>query len=467
MTARNPPDLSVLSRVAPGNAGESGAPSPGRKPRGLLAGLVLLAAAGLSMYLAIGVLDRRVEVKVARVLSRGATGVAGDNGGAGWASVQAPGWVEPEPFAVGVPALADGVVKEVLVLEGQEVEAGQVVARMIEDDAVFEVRGAEAMCSEREAELNKAKAGVTRAKSELEAEQAEAAAQRDELETKRNLTNPKSLGESRTRQSEIRLAGQDAKVKAAEAMVVEAEAEVRGAEASLRQAQVMHSIAKLRHERMEIRSPVKGVVLSRLVAPGAHLMLSSMTDMKPEIVKLYDPARLQVRADVALAEAWKVKVGQGAEVSTEALPGKTFKGRVTRIVPEVSLQKNAIQIKVAIENPDSMLKPEMLAKVLLPGGAPETSGAPGGEGAAAEEALFVPLAALHWTDGDRSMLWVYHKESGTASPREVRVGSAPLEGWRQVIEGLRAGDMVLVSAPTGLTETTKLRVKEDDARSGS
>lgn len=466
MTARNPPDLSVLSRSVGQNAGAVGAPSSSRGTRVIL-GAVLFIAAVVAVYLATGGFESKVEVSVARVVSHGG-GAAGVAGPDATIAVQAPGWVEPDPFAVSVSALADGVIKEVLVLEGQEVEAGQVVARMIDEDAVLEERGAAAMCTEREAELNKAKAGVARARAELEAEQAEAAAQRDEIETKKNLTNAKSLGESRTRQSEIRLAGQDAKVKAAEAMIVEAEEDVRAAEGALTRAQAMHGVARLKHERMEIKAPVKGVVLSRLVAPGAHMMLSSMTDMKPDVVKLYDPAKLQVRVDVPLAEAWKVKAGQEAEVFTEALPQKTFKGRVTRVVPEASLQKNTVQLKVSIENPDPALKPEMLARVRFPGG---SAGATRDSGAASDamdgESLFVPLAALQWTDKDRSMLWVYQESSRTAAPREVRIGSAVKDGWRQVVEGLKAGDMVLLTVPSGMTETTKLRVKEERPGSGS
>ena len=51
------------------------------------------------------------------------------------AVTEAAGWLEADPFPIYVPALAPGIVKEVLVLEGEPVEAGQVVVRMIDDDA--------------------------------------------------------------------------------------------------------------------------------------------------------------------------------------------------------------------------------------------------------------------------------------------------------------------------------------------
>src|SRR4051794_19817961 len=54
---------------------------------------------------------------------------------AGTALFQAAGWVEPRPTPVVVTALGEGVVEELLVKEGQEVKAGQAVARLIAEDA--------------------------------------------------------------------------------------------------------------------------------------------------------------------------------------------------------------------------------------------------------------------------------------------------------------------------------------------
>lgn len=54
---------------------------------------------------------------------------------------------------------------------------------------------------------------------------------------------------------------------------------------------------------------------------------------------------------------------QRTEISLDAEPGKTYVGRVIRIQPRASLQKNTVQVKVSIENPSPMLRPDMSAKV--------------------------------------------------------------------------------------------------------
>ena len=75
-------------------------------------------------------------------------------------TIQAPGWVEPEPDLVACTALADGVVRELLVLEGDHVESGQIVARLVDDDARLAHDRAVAMLALAEASLESARAEV-------------------------------------------------------------------------------------------------------------------------------------------------------------------------------------------------------------------------------------------------------------------------------------------------------------------
>ena len=78
--------------------------------------------------------------------------------GPGGVAVQAPGWVEADPFDIYVSALTDGVIEEILVLEGDRVVAGQEIARLHDEEAVIEVARLEAQAKEHQAHLEKAKA---------------------------------------------------------------------------------------------------------------------------------------------------------------------------------------------------------------------------------------------------------------------------------------------------------------------
>ena len=130
----SPVDLSILARGSAGPAAPTALPSPPRRrwaTRLVIPTVILVGAGAVLAYTGRDALLPQTAVHVVPVVTK--TGVAGV---AASVAVQAPGWVEAAPFATAVSALADGVVKEVLVLEGQPVEPGEVIARLVDDDAI-------------------------------------------------------------------------------------------------------------------------------------------------------------------------------------------------------------------------------------------------------------------------------------------------------------------------------------------
>src|SRR5205814_3246818 len=80
---------------------------------------------------------------------------------------RAAGWAEPRPTPTVVTALAEGVVEKLFVVEGQAVEAGEVVARLIDADARLALDAAEADVKLREGELAAARAALVAARVRL------------------------------------------------------------------------------------------------------------------------------------------------------------------------------------------------------------------------------------------------------------------------------------------------------------
>jgi len=122
------------------------------KTRVIVPGAILGGAAALFLIVGAESLRPAVEVSVAPVVAQQGEAPTGAT------TVQASGWLEPAPFPVYVSALVAGVVEEVLVLEGQAVKPGQVVARLIDDRARIAVRDAEA-------ELKRARGALLAAKA--------------------------------------------------------------------------------------------------------------------------------------------------------------------------------------------------------------------------------------------------------------------------------------------------------------
>lgn len=437
--------------------------------------------------------------------------------------VQAPGWIEADPFSISVSALSDGVVKEVLVLEGDRVAAGQVVARLVEDDARLALTAAEAETALRRASLLSAEATLRAAEQEwehpierrrsletAEAMRAEMRAELDRLPAEiaaeqallvelhaehervgqvyeshsaaaieliraqqrceaqsarlKLIEGRRPILEAKIRQldAEVTAAQENLRLRISETRVLaDAKAGLARAQAELQRAEAMRDEARLRLERMSVRSPVDGVVQSRLIEPGSKLSLSMDDPRSAQAIRLYDPEKLQVRVDVPLADSARIGVGQKAQVSVDALPDRVFEGVVTRVVHEADVQKNTVQFKVAILRPAAELKPEMLARAKFLGKTDP-------EGETGTSSVFAPASLVRGSPGGPDRVWLVDQGKGLAVSREVTAGPARMGGWVEVRQGLQPGDRLIVGDPAGLREGTRVRVIReiggDDAR---
>jgi multidrug efflux pump subunit AcrA (membrane-fusion protein) len=149
--------------------------------------------------------------------------------------------------------------------------------------------------------------------------------------------------------------------------------------------------------------------------------------------------------DVPLADAAKIGVGQQAEVVVDVLPERTFKGRLTRIVNEADVQKNTLQVKVAIEEPATEIKPEMLARARFLAN-------PDARADGQAERLLVPESVLLRHAGGHTMLWIADQARNQAVARTVTLGTGGADGWVVVEAGVQAGDRVIVDPPENLKE---------------
>jgi RND family efflux transporter MFP subunit len=419
-----------------------------------------------------------------------------ETGGGG--VVQATGWVEPDPYPIAVSALTDGVVKEVLVLENSAVTAGQVVARLVDDDARLALARAEAELAHKTATLAAAqrtwdnpvertravaaaeamaeetKAELARLPAEVAAAAAMAEQARQELRrVERLVETPGAVSELEVIQARQRFEAQEATLRATrqkqpvlEQQLRQREAELTAArdnqrlrieetgaldeaKAAVALAQAARDEAKLRLDRTEVRSPADGVVMTRLAEPGAKLYLSMDHPHSAQAVRLYDPKRLQVRVDVPLADAAKVAVGQRAQVVVAALPDRTFEGKVSRVVNEADVQKNTLQFKVAIADPSPVLKPEMLARVKFLAPVGEATTRP-------SQLVFAPESLIQKTEGG-AKAWVVDTRRGVAALRAVQPTETRQDGWVAVTDGLHAGDR-LIADPSGLSDGQRVKV---------
>lgn len=430
---------------------------------------------------------------------------------------QAAGWIEPEPFAVLVTPLTAGVVREVTVLEGRRVNADDVVARLVDADAKIALAQTKAEHQMRKTEQRIADISHKAAQDEwanpidlrresavaqaeelrLAAElkmhaaalaeaEAEIAFRRLDVEKEKRLEElglqkdlPRRMAEAAIKKAEAardqvaaRRGTLDAQMAAAKANTAaardrlglriadkkrldEAGAGVAQAEARVAQAKSAQDAAQLALDRTEVKTPVGGVVLARFALPGTRVGMAAAAGEAHGggIVAIYDPESLQVRVDVPLEHVGKIAAGGRCEVLVDSVPGRSFVGKVLHSVHQADIVKNTLQVKVRIEKPDQLLRPEMIARVRFV--------APPQSGSTAKEAvrLLIPKEAVEKTDAG-SAVWIIDGADKTARRKSVVIGLGRQGDLVEVTSGLTAADKVIVGGREGLVEGERVKTAE-------
>ncbi len=174
---------------------------------------------------------------------------------------------------------------------------------------------------------------------------------------------------------------------------------------------------------LTINSPVSGYITERNALPNMYV--------QPE-TKLYAVADLStvwVYAQVFQTDVGRIRPGDSAEVTVEAYPGKTFKGRVEFILPQVDMNTRTVRVRLALPNPGLQLKPGMFVNVALK--------------SQMRRALTVPASAV-FHSGTRNLLFI-SKGEGNIEPHDVELGPRVGEDY-VVLKGVKQGDSIVTSA---------------------
>jgi multidrug efflux pump subunit AcrA (membrane-fusion protein) len=187
-------------------------------------------------------------------------------------------------------------------------------------------------------------------------------------------------------------------------------------------------------------------------------MLAMDSPHSAYVARLYDPTKLQVRVDVPLADAHKIGVGTPTELTAEAVPNRTLRGEITRIVNEADLTKNTLQFKVRIIDPPEGLKPEMLARVkFLTTPQPQNAAAANlTQGSSGDHLPFVP-ERLVTRDGAGASVLIADRARGVAVRKSVTLTENVHDGWIGIRSGVAAGDAIIES-PANLADGARITV---------
>ncbi len=370
---------------------------------------------------------------------------------------QAAGWIEADPWLVHATALVSGVVEEVLVLEDQEVTAGQPLARLDLGDLHLARRRAEAAQGAAAAAVLQAQADVAQAQAQrgqwqarlavAEARVAEIAEVLQRQEAGGTAVSAGAAAQTRRQMdsAQAAVAAVVAEEQVIAAGVAAAEARLAMAQARSDEAAVAVDQARLNERRGLITAPISGRIQRLRAYPGRPLMLGGDMPFSATVAEIFDPQRLQVRVDVALVDAAGLHVGQRARIAVDALGERRLGGTVTRLAGQADVARNTVQAKVALDEGDELLRPEMLARVQFLGRA--ETGAEADQGEILQ--VYLPQSAV---DGDS--VWLIVEGRLRRHPLRIRAR----DGAWVAVEGLSPGALVVDRPAPDLSDKQRVQV---------
>ena len=390
------------------------APPPSRRGLWITLAVVLtliaLAALGWKLFGA----DQAIEVRTAIVTVSGS--------GTGSASVlDATGYVVARRMAT-VSAKITGKVREVLIEEGQQVEAGQVLARLDPVDA-------NAQRSLAAAQLSAANSQIENMRAQLR--EAEANAVRMAAMVQKQLI-PRSQ--------------YDQAIAQRDAMRAQMDMAKRNAKVAAGQLQIADNGV----DNTVIRAPFTGVVIDKAAQPGE--MISPLSAgggfTRTGIGTIVDMDSLEVEVDVSEAYIGRVQPKMAVEAVLNAYPDWKIPAEVIAIIPTADRAKATVKVRISLKSRDARIVPDMGVRVSFLERAPPAGAAP------IAPRVLVPTAAVR-QDGDRDSVFLLNQ--GMAERHEVKLGGT-LGDDRQVLSGLSGGEEVIVEAPDTLKDGDAVRV---------
>ena len=399
---------------------ERNAPPPPRSWRWLwivLGVLALLAVVAGGMRMLRG--DTSVQVHVAT-----ATAIGGASGNA--SVLDATGYVTAHRQAT-VSSKISGKVKEIFIEEGQHVDAGFVMATLDPIDA-------NAQRSLSQSQVAAARSQVDSMQAQLKWAQADAA-RLQELSAKKLVSRS---------QYEQAIASRD-----------NLKAQMEAAQHNVQVATDSAHIADLGVDNTIVRAPFAGVVIAKAAQVGEIVSPFSAGGgfTRTGIGTIVDMDSLEIEVDVNEAYIGRVQPKMPVEAVLNAYPDWKIPAEVIAIIPTADRSKATVKVRIALKTKDPRIVPDMGVRVSFLEAAQSTA-TPKAEG------VRVPAAAIVQRDGKPVALVVGDKNK--LERRALTLGRS-MGDDRQVLDGLNAGDSVVLDPPTTLVDGSIVKIATDDA----
>ena len=427
-------------------------PAPGnRSPKLLLLGISIVLALLVLGYVFLFSGTKTISVASVRVedsgVSQGAT------------VLSATGYVVAH-HKIAVGAKVMGRVEWIGVEKGDTVQEGQVLVRLENSEFRAQVNQARANLAAAQARLDELRSGSRpqeKLRDKAAVMQAEANLKKAEADYQRTEKLYRAGVASRA-ELDSALAARDTSAALLEAArqastmtdIGPRREEIRAAEAQVQQMKAALDYAHTQLAATEIRAPVSGTVLERIVERGEMVTPSAFggSGARTSVVDLADLTDLQIELDISQTDFARLKMDQRAEIIPEAFPNLRYTGFIAEIAPEANRAKSTVQVKVKVENPDQQLRPEMNARVNF-----LTEKTDGNENRPGR--ILVPKQAVLNKDGGS---FVFVTKGNKVEQRAVRLGEQTADHY-YVLDGLSGNESVAIAGADQLRDGDRVKIQ--------
>lgn len=275
-------------------------------------------------------------------------------------TVSANGTVEPEQLLNVSPKTA-GILKSLLVEEGDFVRIGQAIAYMDDSDLQGQLTQAQGQLAAAIANLQKLLAGnrkedIAQAQARLNSAQATLNQAEDDLGRNQKLYQAGAISRQNYNKASTARNTAQAQVMEAQQALALSQAGSRPEDIGAARAQVKSAKGALQTIQTQIndtviRAPFSGVVSRKYAEPGAFVTPmtagSSVSSATSSSILSLASAN-QVVANIAESSISQIRVGQKVVIEADAYPGKTFQGQVTQIATQATVEQNVTSFEVEV-----------------------------------------------------------------------------------------------------------------------
>ena len=315
------------------------------------------------------------------------------------------------------------------VQEGDRVQKGGVLARLRASDYQVKRNQVHATLAEGKAAQEQARSVLTEAEASLEQAHAD-------YNRAKNLLQMQSLARSDFDAAKARYEVAQASVEQARAQLKMAEARVAAVQAQLAESEIALGDTTL-------VAPMDGTILKR------HVELGSLAAPGTVMFELADTSSVKVVFGVPDVVMQTLALGSPLSVSSEAIPGRRFRGTISRLSPSADPTSRIFEVELLIANPKNELKPGMVVGLEM-ADPRHVPGKPAIPLSAIVRSKTVPTGYAVYVVDDSG-------EQTRAQLRDITLGH-PQGNHIEVLSGLNAGERVVVVGATLVADGDPVRI---------